>query len=399
MAFEAIKEILKSKTGLDVDSIDEESFNLIINTAIKNAQCNSEKEYFRIIKYEQKELVNLIDKIIDTETWFLRDKKSFDYLKEYVNSEWEQEQKGEKLRVLSVPCSTGEEPYSIAVTLLESGMKPGEFVIDAVDISPAAIETARQALYSKASFRDAGLEFTEKYFQKAEDIYVLNPKIANLVNFSNDNLIHPDFFHSVKPYDIIFAKNIFTHLNHDAIKAALSNLYRILNDKGILFTSDNEISFFTDGNFELTENKIAFACRKRPQTDIEKPVFPSKKTIKDKLKNIPASLGFIKTDSNSVDLTQIQKLTDKGKFDEALEIGSQLISANSNNPDLYYMLGLIYEAKDNSGKAEEYYHKALYLEPYHYETIVHLTLIFEQKGWKERAELLRKRIDKITGMQ
>ena len=60
-------------------------------------------------------------------------------------------------------------------------------------------------------------------------------------------------------------------------------------------------------------------------------------------------------------------------------------------------MGIIYEQLKILDKAEEFFHKALYLEPYHYETLIHLVLIFENKGWNDRAAMLRKRLDRITG--
>ena len=88
-----------------------------------------------------------------------------------------------------------------------------------------------------------------------------------------------------------------------------------------------------------------------------------------------------------------------GRIDNALDECLKYVKNYSSDTDGFFLLGSIYDTKNVIEKAEEYYHKALYLEPYHYETLVRLIIIFEQKGWVDRAEMLRKRINKITGSQ
>ena len=152
----AIETMLREKIGLDANSIGSRT----IARAVEKRQiaCGLEaRSYLYYLQTTAKELEELIETVVIPETSFFRDKEPFVYLSQYVTTEW-LKTNSNILRVLSVPCSTGEEPLSIAMTLLDSGLAPTQFRIDAVDISKRALLKATLAIYSKRSFRGGGLE-------------------------------------------------------------------------------------------------------------------------------------------------------------------------------------------------------------------------------------------------
>ena len=109
----------------------------------------------------------LIETVIVPETWFFRDREAYVALVKVVLEEWLPAHGDGPLRLLSAPCSTGEEPYSMAMALFDAGLPANRFHIDALDISARSLARARRAFYGRNSFRGTNLSFRGRYFQAA----------------------------------------------------------------------------------------------------------------------------------------------------------------------------------------------------------------------------------------
>ena len=134
----AIVALLRHSIGLNPEAIGPE----VIARAVRHrmVQCASDLQtYLERIQTSEQELHALIDEVVVPETWFFRDQMPFAYLGRYVMAEWLPTHQHAVFRVLSLACSTGEEPYSIAMALLDSGLAPQHVRIDAVDISHQAL--------------------------------------------------------------------------------------------------------------------------------------------------------------------------------------------------------------------------------------------------------------------
>ena len=408
---EDIKEILRTKIGLNTSSIDSSYFNSTLLNFMEAIDCESTNELFDLLKLNQTKLVSFAEYFLEKSSWFFRDKETFNVLAEFINF---QIKETDKIRILSMGCGTGEEPYSIAMSLVESGFNPKNFIVEAIDISPTVIEIARQALYNDNSFKDTDIRLKEKYFQQAEDIYILHPQIAQLVNFYKGNFIEQNFFAGRQHYDIIFAKNIFNFLTRDATMKLVNNILLVLSDSGILVATENEIDKFYTGQFQKTvygetilkkinqensirQNEKIRGTKKRHTSKLFTNILKFKKS------HVMPYINAKGMPANNFPLNsrirEIQQMLHSGLYENALENCNELIKEDSQNADIYYWMGYINEAMNDLNKAEDFYHKALYIEPEHYEAIVKLIIIFESKGWTDKADLLKKRIEKISGLQ
>ncbi|MEE8379870.1 MAG: CheR family methyltransferase, partial [Gammaproteobacteria bacterium] len=166
MAFSKIKSLLKETIGLSSESIGDSSIERAINHRKDILKIDHADGYMSLLLEDESELEELVEEVVVPETWFFRNLVPFETLSSCV-PELDKRKKLESspLRVLSLPCSTGEEPYSIAITLMELGLKENEFLIDAQDISKRAIRKARRAIYGKHSFREESDVNLEKYFR------------------------------------------------------------------------------------------------------------------------------------------------------------------------------------------------------------------------------------------
>ena len=202
-----IENLLKKNIGLDVNSISSGVVKRAISERMKDCGIRDVQNYLQWLQQSEQELEALIELVIVPETWFFRERESFNYLKHYIKSEWLTTPYQDVLRVLSIPCSTGEEPYSIAIALLEAGLSATKVRIDAVDISQKNLLTAKLGIYQDYSFRGNPLSFQKSYFQRTELGYQLCHKVKSMVNFMYGNLADLNFLLGATPYDVIFCRN------------------------------------------------------------------------------------------------------------------------------------------------------------------------------------------------
>src|SRR5690242_3441140 len=124
---ERIEALLEVKIGLNVHSVGSSCVERSIRQRMRAQHLKAMEDYFQLLESSQIEIQELIEAVVVPETWFLRHPEAFEALKRFVREEWMARASGTPLRVLSIPCATGEEPYSIAMTLLDCGLPPDSF--------------------------------------------------------------------------------------------------------------------------------------------------------------------------------------------------------------------------------------------------------------------------------
>jgi chemotaxis protein methyltransferase WspC len=404
---------LTDAIGLDPEVMGSRVIRNEVDSLMRALGTDDLTECLKELVSNEEKMGSFIEKIVVPETWFFRDRESFKFLKQYA---------GEilagasgPLRVLSAPCSTGEEPFSIAMTLYEAGVTPGDFHIDAVDISKAALRIAAAAEYGRTSFRGGTKYYEEKYFiPKGERLQVI-PFIAERVTFHQDNILGKTFFADEESYRIIFCKNLLIYLNPEARRRLFARLNRILMPDGVLFTGHSELASFLQNGFEAVSFSRSFACVKQgpaARTDVPggRPTGPAKKDeertltrrrVKKPLaaeerKKAPedeASVGEKKSLAPSLD--GIRRLADRGSLSDARELCSRYLRDNGADKEAYCLMGLISQAEKKSDEAEAYFLKTLYLDPMFYDALLHMSLLCEQRGDPARAEIFRQRMRRI----
>ncbi|MDQ1265088.1 MAG: chemotaxis protein methyltransferase WspC, partial [Bacteroidota bacterium] len=184
------------------------------------------------------------------------------------------------------------------------------------------------------------------------------------------------------------------------------NIERLLEPDGILFVGHSEIIFFQQFGYKFIGHKHSFACRK--SFDIQLKDTPKQKNItsehlvkfrKDKINSeIKKSEKIInKNEENDLDILEnVKRFANNGNFEQVELLMDLYQKKIKTNPKTYYLKGLICEAKNNTEQAEEWYNKALYLDPNNYESIVQLSLIYEKRGEDARAEIMKDRIKRLS---
>ncbi len=395
-----IETMLRQKIGLDASSIGSRTIARAVEQRRLACGLSDQTSYLYRLQTSAQELEELIETVVVPETWFFRDKEPFVYLSQYITTEW-LKANSSILRVLSVPCSTGEEPLSIAMTLLDSGLAPTQFRIDAVDISKRALLKAKQAIYSSRSFR-GGVQAKQRYFQEIPDGYEVQPFVRNTVKFIHGNILQPGFLFEGR-YHIIFCRNLLIYLDRAARNQVIQALDRALAPSGLFFVGAAETAQITAQYYTSIRHPFAFGYRKENSaTPNVKPIT----TAVEAIINAPNSKSSLNPQppqpirsSASSELETAKQLADRGQLEEAAKLCESYLSANRTHAPAYILLGEVYHGLDRFEQAEQSFQKAIYLNPHAIDALIHLALLKEQRGDQGGAEILRQRVQRLLATQ
>ncbi|AOK49292.1 chemotaxis protein CheR [Burkholderia sp. MSMB617WGS] len=216
--------------------------------------------YWQRLNASDDERRALIELFVVPETWFFREREAFGALAR-LGAQRLSAQPARALRVLSAPCSTGEEPYSAAMALLDVGIDPARFEIDALDISARAIAHAERARYGRNSFRGHALGFRGRHFKAAADAWVLDERVRACVRFRQANLL--DLLGCPgQPYDFVFCRNVLIYFDRDAQDRVVRIVEEQLDERGILFVGPAETGVVMRQGLTSAQIPLAFAFRK-----------------------------------------------------------------------------------------------------------------------------------------
>lgn len=218
------------------------------------------REYFELLTVKpnrQAELVALLNEITIGETCFFRNQSQLDALREIVIPkiiEAKSKLPIRRIRIWSAGCSTGEEPYTLSMLLLEESQrrfKDWSFEILATDLNERSLVYAHNAVYSSYSTRHLTAYYRQKYFTPAGDEFQLLPAIRNSVNFSRLNLSDDARMTFMKSIDIIFCCNVLIYFDLASKRRVIQHFYNNLLGHGYFFMGHSESLYGVTGDFQL----------------------------------------------------------------------------------------------------------------------------------------------------
>jgi len=421
--FEKIEELLKEKIGLDISSIGVLSVESAIKRSLASSEYDDLTQYFEVLLSSDAEFKRLVEMVVVPETWFFRDDIPFEVLANRVRSHWLQSGNTNRmLKVLSMPCSTGEEPYTIAMVLDRIGFPGERMQIDAMDISQHSIDKAIRGIYRENSFRSENLSFRDYYFTTIADGYRLKSRIRKRVCFKQGNLLKDDFAHLRGHYDVIFCRNLLIYFDSKDQQYAVNELSKMLAPDGTLFVGHAEANNNLNQQFCSLRLRGAFAFMKKNSED----VVVDRDNYGEKFHEFSRKHSAISSggerdsgdhlaggavirpfstylDHNKLEINKDEKmliskarsLADEGSLESAEELCHEIISRFSS-ADGYYLLGVIYEASNRQQEAGAMFRKTIYLVPDHAEALVHLALHVERDGNETEALSLRRRAERAS---
>jgi len=264
--FDKFRQYIESRTGIYIDDSKQNSFKISLDTRMNILGIKDYDAYYSLITTNargKKEFDGLLNLILIKETFFFRDDRQLNVLTKNILPELIERKKEKEIKIWSAGCATGEEPYSIAMAIMESHLPDDSNVsVYATDISEGALERAEGGIYNKSSMRAIDKEMLNKYFTHRDGQYFLNDQVKRRVHFETVNLIEPYFLMEEESIDIVFCKNVIIYFRLDTVKKVIRRFYNALTNGGCLFVGHSESLWQISDDFELEEISGIFLYRK-----------------------------------------------------------------------------------------------------------------------------------------
>jgi chemotaxis protein methyltransferase WspC len=404
--------ILRNEIGLDVSTVGSSLIQRAAQRRMEKRGIVAIAAYVKLLTDDEQELQELIEQVVVPETYFFREPDAISDITRLAVAAHALGD-GAALRVLSVPCSTGEEPYSIALSLLASGLPASAIAIDAVDVSVEAVRRAREGIYRGGSFR-GDMSAWKKHFDETASGWEIEASVRSLVRVAQGNLLSSGFEPPREQYDVIFCRNLLIYFDEHAQARALAKLASLLAPEGVLVVGSADSFAARRAGFTPSsgyERSFLFCLRSttaaadiapivagrvrsraRPariaKRAMMRPLCMSTAPV-EKAAQLPA---VVSTGSSATSaMADVVRLANEGRLAAAIEAGERASCHGVVSAELLSLIGTMHAATPNLERAEACYRKALFLEPANEDALLHLALLLEQRGEVALAIKLRSR--------
>lgn len=232
--YEKFKVQILKKTGIDLSSYKERQMKRRIESMIKRNHKTTFEEYFKLISLDQDRFNEFINYLTINVSEFYRNSNQWDILKDTIIPGILEKQK--TIKIWSAACSTGEEPYTIAMVL--SNFFPlSKIKIQAYDIDDEAISKAKAGIYSEKSIVNVPEAFKKKYFTPIGNSFKISDEIKKCIEFKKFNLLKDKY---PTGYDLIVCRNVMIYFTEEAKDEMYHNFNSALKSGGILFVGSTE---------------------------------------------------------------------------------------------------------------------------------------------------------------
>jgi chemotaxis protein methyltransferase WspC len=410
----AVEKLLRDEIGLDSQSVGLSVIRHALRERMSATGIGDLHDYWAVVTRSRTELQQLINAVIVPETWFFRDRDAFAGMTRYARAHMLARR---PIRLLSLPCSTGEEAYTMAMAMFDAGYGASDFTVEARDVSSRNLEQAELALYGRNSFRGADLAFRDRYFEAVESGgYRPNAAVRGRVQFKLANLFDPPEAAELAGYDIVFCRNLLIYFDRETQDRALVRLDQLLAPNGLLLVGPAESALPIARGFVSARLPMAFAFMRAPENNsavrpravtpaaprampVVSPAAVAHRAVAPKTPEAgraPQPKEIPGLDPQEASLGAIQRAANGGRLIEAREAALAHIRQFGPSADAYYQLGLIQDAEGDLTGAVQNYRKAIYLAPEHGEALAHLALLLQRQGDGAGAKALNSRLGRMT---
>ena len=413
MSFTAAEDLLRDWIGLDATTIGQASVARAVRDRMAAVGTTDIDAYVAAIRADPAERDRLVEQVIVAESWFFRDRQVFDFVANVAATVAGIPGRS-PVRVLCAPCASGEEPTSVAITLLDTGLAPTQFVIDAIDVSHVALERARRGRYSANAFRNADASYRDRWFRMDGSAAVLDERVRGCVRYAWANVLDKGFADGRDPYDVIFCRNLLIYLTPEARATVERTLDRLLRPDGVLVLGAAEPPIMR-GDWIPAGSASVFALRRgvhvpasggratvaaRPAMPMPTTTTPRGGTASARTPVAPAVAVGPAADAPAPTVADVLEragaLANARRHLEALELCEQARPGLPPSPELFFLMGMLHQSLGDGDRAEGCFHKTLYLEPAHEDALLALALLARQRGDLRMAETYRQSAARVV---
>jgi chemotaxis protein methyltransferase WspC len=409
---------LRDRIGLDVASVGAPMIERAVQQRCGASGSRDLDDYWYQLQQSAAEQQALIEAVIVPETWFFRYHESFAALGRLAKERLRELKAPRPLRFLSLPCSTGEEPYSIAMSLFDAGLTAQQFKVDGIDISPLSVARAQRAQYGRNSFRGAELGFRDVHFSPVGESYLLNQRVRDQVRLQAGNVLDPQLLAGEAAYDFVFCRNLLIYFDIPTQQRVFEVLKKFTRDDGALFIGPAEGSLLARMGMRPIGIPQSFAFVRAEEVLVvpapvqlptaatrlpaptplrllpdpsARPARPARAPLPSTLSQVSATKARPANDDATALLARIANLANEGNTQQAREACQHYLREHPPQAQVFYWLGLLSDVAGNAMEAQGFYRKALYLEPQHPEALAHLAMLLAAQGDTVGARRLQDR--------
>jgi chemotaxis protein methyltransferase CheR len=267
--FRQLRDTIRERFGIYYDDSKQFLLQSRLQTRLIKCSLADFHAYYRFLSTHperQTEWDELASVLSNNETYFFRERAQLEVLTREVVDE--ALQRGGSLRIWSSACSTGEEPFSLAIALLESRrIRPSQIRIEAADLSPRALIKCAEGFYRELSFRATPPELIQKYFRPFQGGFLISDDIKRMVEFDRINLLDEQAIARMGPFDAIFCRNALIYFDKPTQKRVVEAFAKALRPRGFLFLGHAESIMRLTDRYEPVVTASAIYYRLKSHAD------------------------------------------------------------------------------------------------------------------------------------
>jgi chemotaxis protein methyltransferase CheR len=260
--FDLYRKLIYDESGITFSATNRSILESRLKERLREKKLDSLREYYSLITKEKEELKTLLDSVTTNLTRFFRNQAHFDAIEKYVVPELikiKGTSGDRRLRFWSAGCSTGEEPYTIAMLLKDILPAGWGFEIVASDISLKCLMVSKEAFYADSRVQGVPETYLAKYFDRKPGGYQLKDEIKKTVRFDYHNLKNDS---GLRGLDVVFCRNVLIYFDEAVQKATIERFWEAMAPKSFLFIGHSESLFGMNTRFEFVKTDWATFYRK-----------------------------------------------------------------------------------------------------------------------------------------
>lgn len=414
MSYPIVQRWLNERMALDVALLEGAGFDGVVAERMAALGCADERGYVGVLDRSREESERLAGSVAVPETWLFRYPKSFEVLVEFLTRRLAQG--ATRVRMISVGCASGEEPYGMAMAALHAGWPAERVEIEAFDRSAAALARAEAGVYGAFSIRHEVPAWGLMHLQHEGERIVVASRVRKMVTFRCADVLEAGVLGESGSCDVVFCRNVLIYLRAEARARLLSAIGNALREGGLLFVGHAEQMLGVSATMKRVNAAHAFALEKtgigrteravdvvRSVRDVEDA--PNAWTTRDARAELVRGAAPTPTSTRTptvaeripeLDLDDARDLADAGRKSESEALIRSILARKGPSADGLELLGTLRQASDDARGAKQLFEQALYLEPDRPTALLQLALIHEKLGERAQAERMWERVKRAT---
>ena len=403
MSRDALIELLHHRIGLDATVFGDRVLDDAFGEARRALGVPDDEALYARATADPDGFAEFVEHLVVPETWFFRVPEQYEDLVRFARARGN----ATPLKVLSLPCATGEEAYSAAISLLDAGFTPEQFEVLGIDVSKRLVEHARGATYRRNVVR--GDPSPSPWLAPRGNGFEIDPLVRRCVHFRVGNALDEGVFRNGERFDVVFCRNLLIYLHGAARVRLLALLSAALNPPALVLAGQAEVLPVMAAGFAPFPGASPLSYLYDPQRlerqaappPVAAPTGTEPRPSRRRIEHAapPEMSEQTPPDVTRFDLGAIRVLADQGQLDAARERCVAYLALRAEDVEAWYLLGLVESARGDLAAADAAFGRTLYLDGDHAEALEHRIALADRLGERDHGRRLRERARRLQRRQ